>query len=240
VSTETGAMRGFEALLRWNRPGVGLVSPDEFIPMAEETGLIVEMGAWVLEQACRDLADWIDRYPDRSFAVAVNVSSRQLASHDIIDTVRSIFDRTGVDPGRVTLEITESTLIDDAVSTRTILQELRELGVNLSLDDFGTGYSSLTYVRAFPINVLKIDKSFVRTIGSEREDTAIVAAVLALARNLNVTVVAEGVETAAQFAVLKMLDCPYVQGYLFARPQPAPQIIAMLDNEVCEVESGAA
>ena len=240
VHAETCQVRGVEALVRWRRPGFGLVAPDEFIPLAEETGLIVEIGAWVLDRACRDLADWTDLYPERSLGVAVNVSSRQLTSFDIVDTVKATVERTGVEPRRLTLELTESTLIDDAASTQTILRELRNLGLNLSIDDFGTGYSSLTYLRVFPISILKIDKSFVRTIGTQREDTAIVAAVLALARNLGITVVAEGVETPEQFAVLQMLACPYVQGYLFSRPVPAADIPAVLDALIVSPSDRAA
>ena len=160
--------------MRWERPGFGLVGPDEFIRTAEDTGLIIDIGAWVLDQACREAAGWARRWPDRRLGVSVNVSSRQLATHDIVDLVEATLARTGLDPTRLTLELTESTLIDDTINTQTILHEIRDLGLNLSLDDFGTGYSSLTYLRSFPINVVKIDKSFVRTIGTEREDTAIV------------------------------------------------------------------
>ena len=224
IDADDATVRGFEALVRWERPGVGLVPPDEFIAIAEDTGLIIEIGAWVLDQACREAASWARRWPDRQLDLAVNVSSRQLATRDIIDTVNATLGRTGLDPTRLTLELTESTLIDDTVNTQSILRELRSLGVNLSLDDFGTGYSSLTYLRAFPINTVKIDKSFVRTIGTEREDTAIVAAVIALANNLDIRVVAEGVETPEQLAVLLQLRCHYLQGYLFSAPRPGTDV----------------
>jgi diguanylate cyclase (GGDEF)-like protein len=224
VGADTGTTRGFEALIRWERPGFGLVAPDQFIPIAEETGLIVDIGAWVLDHACREAATWAQRWPDRRLGISVNVSSRQLATTDIIDTVTATLARTGLDPNRLTLELTESTLIDDAAGTQAILRELRALGLNLSLDDFGTGYSSLTYLRAFPINIVKVDKSFVRTIGTEREDTAIVSAVLALAKNLDIAVVAEGVETPEQLAVLLHLQCPFLQGYLFSHPRPVDDI----------------
>jgi diguanylate cyclase (GGDEF)-like protein len=228
VTSETGEIRGFEALLRWNRPGHGLVSPDDFIPTAEDTGLIVDIGAWVLGEACRQAAELADDWPDRRLGVAVNVSSRQLASHDIVELVASTLARTGLEPSRLTLELTESTVIDDTVNTQVVLHALRGLGVNLSLDDFGTGYSSLTYLRALPINVVKIDKSFIRTLGTEREDTAIVSAVLSLARNLDVVVVAEGVETPEQVAVLLQLQCPYLQGYLFSPPKPSDQLAELI------------
>ncbi len=144
--------------------------------------------------------------------------------------VTAALDRSGLDPTLLTLELTESTLVDDAVNAETMLRELRALGLNLALDDFGTGYSSLTYLRAFPIDILKIDKSFVRSIGTERDDTAIVAAVLALAKNLRISVVAEGVETHEQLAVLHQLDCRFMQGYLFSRPVPIEEAVAMIEG----------
>jgi len=230
IAGDSGVIRGFEALVRWERPGFGLVGPDEFIRTAEDTGLIIEIGAWVLDQACQRAALWAEQWPGRNLGVSVNVSSRQLANHDIVDLVRATLERTGLDPHRLTLELTESTLIDDTINTQAILQEIRDLGLNLSLDDFGTGYSSLTYLRSFPINVVKIDKSFVRTIGTEREDTAIVSAVLALAKNLDISVVAEGVETHEQLAVLLQLQCPYVQGYLFSKPRPVDEIADLVEH----------
>jgi diguanylate cyclase (GGDEF)-like protein/PAS domain S-box-containing protein len=229
IAADTGMIRGFEALVRWQRPGFGLVVPDEFIPIAEETGLIVDIGAWVLEQACRHAAGWARRWPDKRLGISVNLSSRQLLTGDIIDVATGALERSGLDPTVLTLELTESTLIDDAVNAQALLRELRDLGINLALDDFGTGYSSLTYLRAFPISILKIDKSFVRTIGTEREDTAIVAAVLALAKNLGLSVVAEGVETDEQLAVLVQLQCPYVQGYLFSRPIPIDEAAELVE-----------
>ncbi len=232
IDAEDATVRGFEALVRWERPGFGLVAPDEFIAMAEETGLIIDIGAWVLDQACREAVTWTQRWPDRRMGISVNVSSRQLATTEIIDTVRRTIARTGIDPTQLTLELTESTLIDDTINTQAILNQLRELGVNLSLDDFGTGYSSLTYLRAFPINIVKIDKSFVRTIGTEREDTAIVAAVIALANNLDISVVAEGVETHEQLAVLLQLRCHFLQGYLFSGPRPAAEIAGIVEVPV--------
>ena len=228
IATDDGSIRGFEALVRWQRPGFGLVGPNEFIPTAEDSGLINDIGAWVLGQACRQAATWARDRPGQHLGVSVNVSSRQLANRDILDVVTTTLAETGLDPSRLTLELTESTLIDDTVNTQSILQEIRDLGINLSLDDFGTGYSSLTYLRAFPINVVKIDKSFVRTIGTERQDTAIVSAVLALAKNLDITVVAEGVETPEQLAVLVQLLCPYVQGYLFSAPRPVQDLESLL------------
>ncbi|MGO9876607.1 MAG: putative bifunctional diguanylate cyclase/phosphodiesterase [Acidimicrobiia bacterium] len=230
VEADSGIIRGFEALVRWERPDHGLIPPDQFIPTAEETGLIVEIGAWVLGHACDHAAKWARHWPDRRLRIAVNVSSRQLLTGDFVDTVTSTLTRTGLDPRLLTLELTESTLIDDAITVEPLLRQIRTLGVNLALDDFGTGYSSLTYLRAFPINIVKIDKSFVRAIGTEREDTAIVAAVIALAKNLGIDVVAEGIEQPEQLAVLHQLGCPYLQGYLFAHPQPIHEAPTLLDT----------
>jgi diguanylate cyclase (GGDEF)-like protein/PAS domain S-box-containing protein len=232
VESDTGVVRSFEALVRWERPGFGFVDPDQFIPTAEETGLIVDIGAWVLDQACRHAATWAQRWPDRQLDVAVNVSSRQLLTGDFVATVTNTLERTGLEPARLTLELTESTLIDDAFTVEPLLRQLRSQGVNLALDDFGTGYSSLTYLRAFPINIVKIDKTFIRSIGTEREDTAIVAAVIALAENLAINVIAEGIETEEQFAVLHQLACPYMQGYLFAQPKPIDQVPTLLNPTI--------
>jgi EAL domain-containing protein (putative c-di-GMP-specific phosphodiesterase class I) len=160
----------------------------------------------------------------------VNLSSRQLLTGDIVSVVTSTLERTGLDPTTLTLELTESALIKDAVSAQALLRELRDLGINLALDDFGTGYSSLTYLRAFPINILKIDQSFVRAIGTEREDRAIVAGVLALAKNLGLSVVAEGVENHEQLAVLRQLQCSYMQGYLFSRPRPIDEAVHLVEG----------
>ena len=230
VESDSAVIRGFEALVRWERPGFGLVAPDTFISTAEETGLIVDIGSWVLNEACRQAATWSERWPERRLGIAVNISSRQLLTGDIVEIVTGALERSGLEPNRLTLELTESVLIDDAVSVEPLLRQLRAIGVNLALDDFGTGYSSLTYLRAFPINIVKIDKSFVRAIGTEREDTAIVAAVIALARNLGLRVVAEGIETHEQLAVLHQLGCPYMQGYLFAHPMPIDRAIDVLQS----------
>lgn len=230
IQADTGLIRGVEALVRWERPGFGLVAPHEFIPAAEDSGLIVEIGAWVLGEACQQAAIWARRWPERRLGIAVNVSARQLQSRDIVALVADILARTQLDPTLLTLELTESTLVGDALGARALLEELQDFGINLSLDDFGTGYSSLTYLRAFPIDIVKIDKSFIRTIVTEPDDTAIVSAVIALARSLGISVVAEGVETAEQLAVLLQLQCPYVQGYLFSRPRPSNEIAELVEG----------
>ena len=236
VQADTGSIRGFEALVRWERPGCGLVVPDDFISIAEETGLIVDIGSWVLNEACDHAARWAEQWPERRLRIAVNVSSRQLLTGEFLDTVKRALDRTGLDPALLTLELTESTLIDDAVSVAPLLHEIRALGVNLALDDFGTGYSSLTYLRAFPINIVKIDKSFIRAIGTEREDTAIVAAVIALANNLELRVVAEGINTYEQLAVLLQLGCTYMQGYLFSDPKSVDQVPGLVEAPLLSLQ----
>jgi diguanylate cyclase (GGDEF)-like protein len=230
VSAGTGAIHSFEALARWERPGYGLVSPADFIPVAEETGLIVELGAWVLMQSCQQAASWAARWPDRRIGVSVNLSAHQLIHGDVVELTRRALTSSGLDPRLLTLELTESTLIDNSTTTGPLLLALRDVGVNLAIDDFGTGYSSLTYLRQLPVNVLKIDQSFIGAIGTEREDTAIVAAVINLARNLNLSVVAEGVETPEQLAVLVQLNCEHLQGYLFARPAPADEVPQLVEQ----------
>ena len=231
IAADTGRIRGFEALLRWDRPGFGLVSPDDFIPMAEEAGLMLDIGGWVLEEACRHAVEWQRRWPGRHLGVAVNLSSRQILTGDVLELVSGVLARTGLKPSMLTLELTERTLIDDTVGVEGLLRELRNLGVNLALDDFGTGYSSLTYLRTFPINVVKIDRSFVRAIGTADEDTAVMAAVIAFARHLDLQVVAEGIENEHQLAVLLELGCPYLQGYLFSHPRPIDDVRDLIDSK---------
>jgi diguanylate cyclase (GGDEF)-like protein len=212
-----GAVLGAEALVRWDRGDLGLVAPGEFIALAEETGLIVPIGAWVLEQACRDCLDWQSVAP--GVAVSVNLSPRQIATHDIVAVVSAIMSDVGIDPSLVRLEITESVVMEDAPRNLDTLHALRDLGVGLALDDFGTGYSSLTYLRRFPIDTLKIDQSFVRSLG-ESSDTTIVHAIVDLAHALGLTVVAEGIDSDAKLAALQAIGCEIGQGFLFARPEP--------------------
>ncbi len=216
--------------MRWERPGAGLVGPSDFIPVAEETSLILEIGSWVLDQACMQAAAWARRWPQRQLPIAVNISGRQLAAGNIVYVVSDTLARTQLPPALLTLELTESILIDDAVTVEPSLRALRDLGVNLALDDFGTGYSSLSYLSAFPINIVKIGQSFIETIGTRREDSAIVAAVIGLAKDLGLDVVAEGVETYEQLAILRQLECRHLQGYLFARPQPLHNVAELLET----------
>ncbi len=207
---------GAEALVRWQHPDRGLVAPDAFINLAEETGLIVPIGAWVLEESCRQLVEWRDAgLVSPTFSIAVNLSARQLAQPDLVDAVAAALERTGAPPEHVCLEITESVLM--AETTIEALDALRALGVSLSIDDFGTGYSSLGYLRRFPVDTVKVDRSFVEGLGTEAEDTAIVAAVVGLGHALGLSVVAEGVETEQQLAELRAMGCDRAQGFWFAR-----------------------
>ena len=210
---------GAEALLRWNHPVRGLLAAGEFIPVAEESGLIVPLGLWALERACATSADWQARWPDLPpLSVSVNLSARQLAQPRLAGAIGEILGRTRVEPQNLVLEITESVLLDDAETPRATLLALRELGVQLALDDFGTGYASLAYLRRLPLTGLKVDRSFVNGLGTDPEATAIVEAVCGIARGMSLELTAEGVETEEQLAELARIGYPRAQGYLFARP----------------------
>ena len=211
---------GYEALLRWQHPTRGLVPPADFIPLAEESGTIVEIGRWVLTEATAQAAQW-SREAGRSIAMSVNLSPRQLLDDDVVTTVRTALEASGLPAGQLTLEVTEGVLIEDVEAVVDTLRALRTLGVRIAIDDFGTGYSSLSYLRRLPADVVKIDRSFVQDLGSNGRSTTLVASIIELARSLHLEVVAEGVETAEQHAVLERLACSHAQGYLFGRPQPA-------------------
>lgn len=222
---------GFEALVRWRHPSLGLVPPDQFIPLAEETGLIVDLGAWVLEEACRQAQDWRAWLPGRPpLTISVNVSAGQFQPA-LVDLVAGVVAGSGMAPSCLCLEVTESIVMADVESTIAILRQLKSLGVLVSIDDFGTGYSSLAYLRRFPIDELKIDRSFVDGLGREAEDTAIVAAVVAMAHAMELSVVAEGVETPEQLERLRILGCEEAQGYYFSRPVPAGDVEGLLTDE---------
>ena len=229
VSFETGAITGVEALVRWERPGHGLVPPDAFIPVAEETGMIVALGTWVLEEACRQAAAWNrELAASAPLTMAVNLSALQLDDRGLPALVADVLARTGLEPARLNLEITETVLMGDTQANIEILSALKAVGVTLSVDDFGTGYSSLSYLKRFPVDELKIDRSFVKGLPGDQDDAAIVAAVIGLGHALGLTVVAEGVETGEQRAVLAAAGCETAQGYLFSRPQPAGAVTAGL------------
>ena len=223
VAARDGRILGFEALLRWCHPVRGFVSPADFIPVAEETGLIESIGAWVLDSACRQLAVWrADGIT--GLRMAVNLSARQLRATDLVEQVRDVLARYGLQPGELEIEVTESVAMDNPEQSIEQLRALRALGVTLAIDDFGTGYSSLAYLKLLPIHVLKIDRAFVRDVETNANDAAICAATVALAHTLGLKVVAEGIETEAQRNYLATeLGCDYLQGYLFGQPAP-PEI----------------
>ena len=223
---------GVEALIRWEHPERGLVSPAEFIPVAEETGLIVPIGRWVLEEACRRAVEWQGAAGNgEPFVMGVNLSARQFADRGLVGDVSRILEETGLPPAALELEITESVVMDDAPTTTSLLGELKDLGVRLSIDDFGTGYSSLSYLQRFPVDYLKVDRSFVGNIGragESSEDAVIVGGIVSLARDLGLRVVAEGVETAEQLLRLREMGCDMAQGYYFSRPLPQGAMDEML------------
>ncbi|HEX8922678.1 MAG TPA: EAL domain-containing protein, partial [Pyrinomonadaceae bacterium] len=219
VALETGKISGFEALIRWQHPERGFVSPDDFIPIAEETGLIIPIGQWVLEEACRQIHEWQEEFPQYPpLQISVNLSSKQFVNSSLIDQIRRVLRETGVEPHSLKLEITESVVMENFESAIEMLNQLRTLGIELSIDDFGTGYSSLSYLHRFPISTLKIDRSFVSRMSDNNENGEIVRTIMMLARSLKMDVVAEGVETQDQLSQLAMLECEYGQGYYFSKP----------------------
>jgi EAL domain-containing protein (putative c-di-GMP-specific phosphodiesterase class I) len=223
VNIRTGQVVGVEALVRWQHPERGLVLPAEFIPVAEETGLIVPLGEWVLRTACAQNKAWQEAGlpPMR---VAVNLSARQFQQRSLRDTVAQVLEETGLDPHLLELEITESVAMQDLDFTITMLRNLREMGVQIAIDDFGTGYSSLAYLKRFPIDAVKIDRSFVCDLMVDPDDAAIVTTVITMAHSLELSVIAEGVETEAQLAFLNQQQCDEMQGFLFSKAVPAAAI----------------
>ena len=225
VSCGNNVLVGFEALVRWNHPKRGRIAPSEFIPLAEECGLIVPLGMWVLETACREACTWA--LPLR---LAVNMSPAQFCHPDLSQQVGAVLAATGLDPARLEIEVTEGFLIDDPDRALAILSEIKAMGVRISLDDFGTGYSSLSYLQRFPFDKIKIDRSFVQGLGESGQAEAIVRAVIAMAGSLNLTVTAEGVETEAQLAALQAQHCDQVQGFLTGRPVPQAALPTLIDS----------
>ncbi len=210
-----GRVLGFEALVRWQHPTRGLISPGLFIPLAEETGIIVSIGEWMLRHACREAAGW-----ERPLQIAINLSPVQFRHGDLPGLVHSILLETGLAPHRLELEVTESVLIDDFSRAVAILRRLKALGVRIAMDDFGTGYSSLSYLQAFPFDKIKIDQAFIPNLDKSPQSAAIVRAIIGLGRALSLPVTAEGVETADQLAFLARESCDEVQGYLIGKPLP--------------------
>jgi diguanylate cyclase (GGDEF)-like protein len=219
VRLASGEIRGFEALIRWNRPGVGLIRPLEFIQVAEESGLIVPIGLWVMREACRTLTEWHQKYPrDERLRISVNLSARQFSQSDLVEQVAGIFAETDTWPSSLLLEITETVSMEDVDRTIAILNQLAMLGVRASIDDFGTGFSSLSHLHRLPAQMLKIDRSFVSRMDEDRDSRAIVMTIINLAEDLGMDVVAEGIETEIQAELLKGYDCKYGQGFFFSMP----------------------
>ena len=229
VSLDSGEVTGVEALLRWNHPARGMVRPDVFIPVAEQSGFIVTLGAWVLDQACRDLRAWRDT-DERSAPgnMSVNLSVRQLEHPGLVEQVAETIARHALTPQDITLELTESILMDDTESVRDVLERLRTVGVRLALDDFGAGYSSLGYLHRLPLDIVKIDRSFVMNLGGATKESAVIDAVVAISERLGLRLVAEGIEETEQLEILRRLGCHFGQGYLFARPMPAHEVAAVV------------
>jgi diguanylate cyclase (GGDEF)-like protein len=240
VDLRTGRIVGMESLLRWNHPELGMIPPGKFISLAEETGLIVPIGAWVIRTACAQTQAW-QRAGLGRLRVAVNLSARQFAQKNLAGSIMNILDETGLAAEDLEIELTESLVMTDVERAIGVLRDLKEIGVQLSIDDFGTGYSSLSYLKRFPIHVLKIDQSFVRDIAAGADDAAIVALIISLAHSLKLNVIAEGVETPEQLAYLNQHDCDEMQGYLFSKPLPAAAFEKLLRNGNClSAEPGRA
>jgi diguanylate cyclase (GGDEF)-like protein len=232
ISLQTGRLAGFEALVRWQHPERGLVPPSAFIPIAEETGLIVPLGSWILEESCRQLHEWHLQHPaNRALTMNVNLSSKQLLQSGLVQDVKEILERTQLAPRNLKLEITESVVMENAELAATMLKQLSDLDLHLCIDDFGTGYSSLSYLHRFPVDTLKIDRSFVNRIEEKDENVEIVRTIATLARNLGMEVVAEGVESEDQLACLKSLNCEYAQGFLFSRALPADAAARFIEGD---------
>ncbi|MDQ1673923.1 MAG: hypothetical protein QOC98_2485, partial [Frankiaceae bacterium] len=229
VDLRTGAVHGVEALVRWNSPSRGLVPPLAFVPTAEESGLIVGLGRWVLAEACRHVAAWQRCHPEHALLqLAVNVSARELGEPDLVEQVLGVLARSGLPAASLVLEVTESLMMADVGQAAAALEQLRTAGVKVAIDDFGTGYSSLSYLEDLTVDYLKIDKSFVDRITAGRGEFVVIESILHLGHALGLTVVAEGVEHDSQLEQLRAMECDYAQGYLFARPLPADELEAQL------------
>jgi diguanylate cyclase (GGDEF)-like protein len=228
VDLHTGCLTGAEALVRWNRPGVGLVPPGDFIPIAERSSLIFDIERWVLRTACEHVVAWRERDPHCDLRVAVNISGRHLIEGDLVGDLHDAIERTGADPTMLEFELTETQLLDDLDRATDVLVALRSLGVTIAVDDFGTGYSSMTYLRHLPIDSIKIDQSFIARATEKGFDSTVVESLLAIGRTLHLGVVAEGVETESQLDYVRNRGCDRAQGYLLARPMPAEAFDAQL------------
>ncbi len=239
VALKNGAVTGLEALVRWNHPERGNVSPADFIPLAEETGLIVPLGEWVLQTACEQMVEWLDAgIPP--FIMAINCSSIQLVRTDMAVVIKNALDSTGLNPAYLEVELTESLLLEDVEEGINILQALKDLGLHVSIDDFGTGFSSLSYLKRLPVDKLKIDQSFIKDLTTDPGDAAIVTSMITLAHNLDLTVIAEGVESAEQLGFLRAERCDEIQGFLISKPLPADTFAEWINNRLNEDQAKAA
>ena len=231
ISCDSQEITGVEALVRWQHPQLGLVSPSEFIPLAEDTGLIVPIGEWVLRAACLQGRRWIEA-GFGPIPIAVNISARQFHDRDLSQSVIRILEETGFSPKYLELELTESSIMQDAEFAASMLNRLKSLGINISIDDFGTGFSSLASLKRLPIDALKIDQSFVREVNSDRDDANLVKAIITLGHNLRLKVVAEGVETEDQLRFLEVLGCDEIQGFFYSKPVPADTLISLFEPQI--------
>jgi EAL domain-containing protein (putative c-di-GMP-specific phosphodiesterase class I) len=226
----TQELIGLEALIRWNDPERGIISPEEFVPLLEETNMIIPVGKWVIQEACRQTKAWQDEgyAPIR---VAANLSARQLQDDNIVNIVAESLEESGLDPRYLELEVTESTLMEDSVHVAEVLNSIKEIGVEfIDIDDFGTGYSSLSYLKNLPISTVKIDQSFVRDLPDDKEDASISKAIIAMAHSLDLRVIAEGVENQKQLDFLRDLDCDEIQGYLISKPLAAEDVVKLMQK----------
>lgn len=237
VEIGSGRIIGVEALLRWRRGGDSMVLPDQFIPLLEQTGLIISVGEWALRSACYEIRSWQQAGVAENLPVAVNLSPTQFRHKELVGIVRAVLEETGVSPQMLELEITEGSVMEDPESALMTLNELHQMGVSIAIDDFGTGYSSLSYLKLFPIDVLKIDRSFVADISNDQENAVIVDTIIAMAHRLNLKVIAEGIEDTIQQDYLKEQGCDHGQGYLFGKPMPSSEIIQLLTQDAMVLES---
>ncbi|MBT7880110.1 MAG: EAL domain-containing protein [Gammaproteobacteria bacterium] len=228
IDQETGQLSSMEALLRWPHPKEGMIPPEEFIPIAEATGLILPLGEYVLRKVCNQIRSWEDMGLE-GFRVAVNISARQFET-DVSALVQDAMATSGIKPSALTIEITEGLAMKNVEHYTTMLEDLRRLGVNISMDDFGTGYSSLSYLKRFPLTTLKIDRSFIKDLHLDEDDKEITKAIIAMGQSLNLATLAEGVENEAQVKVLRDYGCDYIQGYYYSKPIPAAEMTEYLRN----------
>lgn len=239
ISLKSNQLTGFEALVRWRHPLRGMVPPDKFIPMAEDTGLIVPIGQWVMEEACRQLKEWhLQLGSNQHLTVNVNMSVKQFLQADFVDKVKRCLDNLQLSPDCLKLELTESLLMEHSRSALSKIEKLKEMGVQFVIDDFGTGYSSLSYIHKFPVDVLKIDRSFVNNLELGHECTEIIKTIVTMSKNLGMTVVAEGIESEFQLDILKQLSCENAQGYLISKPLPKDEVVHMLNHHFAQAVAG--